>query len=218
MLIPTTQILDCLEKHEIRISGVLHIGAHDCEEMGFYNNTLKLRDEQVFWVDALPFKVEAAKARGIPNVFHAVVSDKNDEFVEFNVSNNCQSSSILELKTHAQEHPDIVYTYTLRQKTTTVDTFLESNNIQAELIDFWNFDIQGAELLALKGSLESIKFAKALYLEVNEKELYKGCGLIGEIDKFLEKQGFKRELTAMTHHGWGDALYIRQLECTESSI
>jgi hypothetical protein len=210
MLIPTLQILECLEKHEIRLSGVLHIGAHDCEEMGFYNNGLKIRDEQVFWVDALPFKVEMAKARGIPNVYHAVVSNKNDETVEFNVSNNCQSSSILDLKTHSQEHPEIVYTHTLRLKTTTIDTFLESNNIPAELCNFWNFDIQGAELLALQGALESIKFAKVLYLEVNEKELYKGCGLIGEIDNFLEKQGFKRVLTVMTHHGWGDALYIRE--------
>jgi len=209
MLIPVEQILECLEKHEIRVTGVLHIGAHDCEEMGFYNNTLKIRDEQVFWIDALPFKVEEAKARGIPNVFHAVVSDKDNEIVDFNVSNNCQSSSILDLKTHAQEHPTIVYTHTLRQKTITVDTFFENNNIQAETCNFWNFDIQGAELLALKGAAESIKFAKALYLEVNEKELYKGCGLIGEIDTFLEKQGFKRVLTEMTIHGWGDALYLR---------
>lgn len=211
MLIPANQILECLEKHEIRLSGVLHIGAHDCEEMGFYNNTLKIKDEQVFWIDALPFKVEEAKARGIPNVFHAVVSDKNDEFVEFNVSNNCQSSSILDLKTHAQEHPGIVYTHTLRQKTTTVDAFLESNNIQPAFCDFWNFDIQGAELLALKGATESIKYAKAIYLEVNEKELYKDCGLIGEIDTFLKNQGFNRVLTVMTNHGWGDALYIKNI-------
>ena len=210
MLIPAAEIVTCLEKHEISVSGVLHIGAHDCEEMGFYKNTLKIRDERVFWVDALPFKVEAALKKGIPNVFHAVVSDKDNEIVEFNVSNNYQSSSILDLKTHAQVHPDIVYTHTLRQKTTTVDTFLESNNIQAELCNFWNFDIQGAELLALKGASASIKFAKALYLEVNEKELYKGCGLIGEIDDFLAKQGFKRILTKMTQYGWGDALYIKE--------
>jgi FkbM family methyltransferase len=210
MLIPVNQILECLEKHEIRVSGVLHIGAHDCEEMGFYNNSLKIRDEQVFWIDALPFKVAAALKKGIPNVFHAVVSDKDNEIVEFNVSNNFQSSSILDLKTHAQEHPSVVYTHKIRQTTTTVDTFLESNNIQAELCNFWNFDIQGAELLALKGATNSLKFAKALYLEVNEKELYKGCGLIGEIDSFLKDYGFTRVLTYMKKQGWGDALYVRE--------
>lgn len=209
MLIPAEEIVEILEKHEIRITGVLHIGAHDCEEMSFYNKFLKIRDEQIIWVDALPFKVEAALAKKIPNVFHAVVSDKDGEIVEFNVSNNHQSSSILELKTHAQEHPDIVYTHTLRQKTTTVDTFFESNNLIPAFCNFWNFDIQGAELLALKGAKESINFVSAIYLEVNEKELYKGCGLIGEVDTFLEKHGFKRVKTAITQHGWGDALYIR---------
>ena len=49
-----------------------------------------------------------------------------------------------------------------------------------------NIAIQGAELLALKGAIKSIKYAKALYLEVNEKELYKKGALIEEIDEFLE--------------------------------
>jgi FkbM family methyltransferase len=209
MLIPPEQIVEILEKHEIRITGALHIGAHDCEEMGFYNNFLKIKGEQIIWIDALPFKVEAALAKKIPNVFHAVVSDKDGEIVEFNVSNNHQSSSILELKTHSVEHPHIVYTHTLRQKTITVDNFFESNNLQAAFCNFWNFDIQGAELLALKGANESINFAAAIYLEVNEKELYKGCGMIEEVDAFLEKKGFKRVKTVMTQHGWGDALYIK---------
>jgi hypothetical protein len=46
--------------------------------------------------------------------------------------------------------------------------------------------------------------------EVNEKELYKNCGLIGEIDTFLNIYHFKRVLTNITCHGWGDALYIRK--------
>jgi hypothetical protein len=62
--------------------------------------------------------------------------------------------------------------------------------------------------MALKGSIESIKHAKVLYLEVNEKELYTNCGLINEIDSFLAEYKFKRVLTSMTKHGWGDAMYI----------
>ena len=62
--------------------------------------------------------------------------------------------------------------------------------------------------MALKGATQSIKYAKVLYLEVNEKELYKNCGLITDIDIFLSQYNFKRVLTNMTSHGWGDALYI----------
>ena len=41
-----------------------------------------------------------------------------------------------------------------------------------------------------------------------KNELYKNCGLIGDVDKFLEKHNFKRMKTVMTRYGWGDALYL----------
>lgn len=75
--------------------------------------------------------------------------------------------------------------------------------------DFINLDIQGAELLALKGATSILPFVKAIYTEVNEKELYEGCALIEELDAYLKQNGFTRILTNMTKHGWGDALYIR---------
>ena len=103
----------------------------------------------------------------------------------------------------------MVYVDKFQTKSITVDTFFERNNLDASKYTFWNFDIQGAELSALKGSLKSLVHAKVLYLEVNEKELYKGCALIGEIDSFLSQQGFSRHITVMTRHGWGDAIYIR---------
>ena len=62
--------------------------------------------------------------------------------------------------------------------------------------------------MALRGATKSIQYAKAIYLEVNVNELYKNCALIDEIDAFLAQYNFKRVLTNMTHHGWGDALYI----------
>jgi len=141
-------------------------------------------------------------------VYNALITDKDDEETAFNISNNVQSSSVLEFETHSQEHPWVVYVDKINIKSITIDTFFEKNNIDASKYNFWNFDIQGAELMALKGAVKSIKYAKALYLEVNEKELYKNCAIITEIDEFLSKYNFKRVLTKMTQHGWGDALYI----------
>jgi len=146
--------------------------------------------------------------RELQNINENDEEDKDDEEIVFNVSNNYQSSSILEFGTHSIEHPYIVYVDKIHQKSITIDTFFERNNIDASKYNFWNFDIQGAELIALKGSIQSIKYASVLYLEVNEKELYKNCGLISDIDSFLSKYNFKRILTSMTSHGWGDALYI----------
>ena len=207
MLISFEEINKKLLSENIKITGSFHIGAHECEELHFYNQ-IGLKAEDVIWVEAIPLKVNQSIKRGIPNVYNAVITDKNDEEIIFNISNNVQSSSVLELGTHLQEHPGIVYINKIVSKSITIDTFFERNNLDSSKYNFWNFDIQGAELMALKGATKSIKYAKAIYLEVNEKELYKNCGLITEIDTFLLQYNFKRVLTNITQHGWGDALYI----------
>lgn len=207
MLIPFEIIKHVLNSQNIEVHGALHIGAHECEELDFYHR-MGISPNNIVWIDAIPSKVDKAVERGIPNVYNAVVTDKDDEEVVFHVSNNGQSSSVLELGTHLQEHPHIFYVEEIAQKSVTIDSFFERKQLDASNYDFWNFDIQGAELMALKGSIQSIQHAKAIYLEVNEKELYKECGLIGEVDAFLSTFHFKRVLTNMTPHGWGDALYI----------
>jgi FkbM family methyltransferase len=207
MLISSEEIIKLLLLNKINISGSFHIGAHECEELPFYNE-IGLIPKDVIWIDAIPSKVTEAINNGIPNVYNAVITDKDDEEIIFNVSNNIQSSSVLEFGTHSQEHSHIIYVDKIKQKSITIDTFFERNNIDASKYNFWNFDIQGAELMALKGATQSIKYAKAIYLEVNEKELYKDCGLINDVDNFLSQYNFKRVLTKITTHGWGDALYI----------
>ena len=208
MLIPTNTVIDHLKLHGIRVNGVFHIGAHECEELGFYNQ-LGVSAENVIWIDAMQNKVDQAKARGIPNVFQAVVTDKDDQTVTFHVTNNVQSSSVLEFGTHAQHHPSVYFVNNIELKTVTIDTFFDKTALDMSKYDFWNFDIQGAELMALKGASKALKFPKAIYLEVNTEEVYKGCAKIDEIDTFLRPHGFVRVETNITPHGWGDALYIR---------
>ena len=207
MLINFDEIFKILLSKNIKLDGCFHIGAFECEEMGFYNK-LGIKKENIIWIDAITSKVIESTNRGIPNVYNAVITDKDDEDILFNISNNVASSSVLEFGTHSQEHPHVVYVDKIVKKSITIDTFFERNCIDAFKYNLWNIDIQGAELMALKGATQSIKYAKAIYLEVNEKELYKNCGLINDIDIFLSKYNFKRVLTEMTKHGWGDALYI----------
>jgi FkbM family methyltransferase len=208
MLIKQDDIIQLLRRFNIEINGAFHIGAHDCEELDFYHN-LGLTNNQVVWIDAIESKVKEAQNRNIPNVYQAVITEQDDTVVTFHISNNIQSSSVLPLGTHLQEHPGVYYTTDVQLKSITVDTFFEKNGLDASQYPFWNFDIQGAELMALKGATKSLQYAKAIYLEVNEKELYQNCGLIGEIDKYMAEYNFIRVLTDITSHGWGDALYIR---------
>jgi uncharacterized protein YunC (DUF1805 family) len=207
MLISFEEIRDMLQKYSIDISGAFHIGAHECEEMEFYNK-MGIPAEKIVWIDAIASKVDNAIQRGIPNIYHAVVTDKDGEEVIFNIANNFQSSSVLPLGTHLVEHPGIHYTEKVVQNSITINSFFDLHGLDGKAYEFWNFDIQGAELMALKGATKYIAYAKAIYLEVNEKELYVGCGLIDEIDAFLSTYAFKRVITRFTQHGWGDALYI----------
>ena len=209
MLIPVATIIEHLKSANIDIHGVLHVGAHECQEAEFYSS-IGVSPEKTLWIDAIESKVDQAKARGIPNVYHAVITDKDNDTVNFNISNNEQSSSILELGTHTVEHPSIHYIKTVQEKTITLDTFFKNESINPDKYTLWNFDIQGAELLALKGAENALKYAKALYLEVNTSSLYKGCALLPELDSYLELRGFERVELKMTTHGWGDALYIRK--------
>jgi FkbM family methyltransferase len=207
MLITLEEVKQILSSNNISINGCIHVGAHACEELPIYNG-LQIKSDDVIWIDGNPSKVKEAQDRGIPNVYNAVISDKDDEDVVFNISNNGMSSSILQFETHSQEYPYIYYVGELSTTSITLDTFFNRNGIDPSKYDFWNFDIQGAELLALKGATRSIAYAKLIYLEVNEKELYKNCGLIGEIDVFLSNYNFKRVLTRMVNQGYGEAVYI----------
>ena len=53
--------------------------------------------------------------------------------------------------------------------------------------NFLNFDIQGAELKALKSMEEYLPKVDYLYTEVNSDYVYKECALISELDNYLKK-------------------------------
>src|SRR6185437_12439788 len=201
MLITYEELLDILQKHDINITGVLHVGSHECEELDLYSK-LQVIPDKIIWIDALLTKVLESIDKGIPNVYSAVITDQDDVDVQFNVSNNIQSSSVLPFKTHLVEHPWVHYTESKKMKSVTIDTFAYRYGIDMSTINMWNMDIQGAELMALKGGLKSLKHVKLLYLEVNEKELYEGCALLPEVDNFLKGQGFERVMIRMTEWGW----------------
>jgi FkbM family methyltransferase len=213
MLISVEKVRNLLEAYGIAPRGVLHVGAHDCEELDVYI-ALKINPNNVHWIEAIEEKVREARARGVANVYHAAVSNADDTDVIFYRTNNDQSSSILPLETHLQHYPWITVKEEIRMKTVTLDTLLVHQNIDPSLLEFWNLDIQGAELLALRGGTHALQYAKAVYLEVNKEHLYRDCALMNDIDAFLGPMGFIRIESAFTPEGWGDALYVRSGLCS----
>lgn len=211
MLIPLSEIVS---KYNLKPKGILHVGAWDGIEMDDYaangiTNVVFIEAQKAIFPTLMGRVAPYPNARAL----HYCVSDKIEE-VKFNVTNNGQSSSILELGTHKDVHPEVVVNETISMKAVTLEQIFLWEKLNSEDYDFVNMDIQGAELKAIKGMGELINKIKAFYLEVNEKELYKGCALIGEIDQYLKQFGFDRAETKWASQdnvlGWGDALYIRQ--------
>jgi hypothetical protein len=208
MLISYDDVINDLKHHGIQINGVLHIGAHECEELPFYES-MGLSRDRILWIDGNKEKVEWAQQHGIPNVYHALITEEDDKEISFHITNNGQSSSILELGTHQYHHPHVHYIETRKEKGITIDTFFRRNHLSMHYYDFWNLDIQGAELMALKGATQALEFPKAIYIEINMEELYKGCALVEELDRYLAVYGMKRIRTHVTEYNWGDALYLK---------
>ena len=206
MLIPTifSTFPECIPE-----KGILHVGAHMCEERALYNS-ISVGDNDILWIEAIRETVTYVKTvNDNINIIQSVITDKDDEELSFMITNNKESSSIFNFGTHAIEHPQIFEIERRQLKSITLNTLFERNNISYDRYDFINIDIQGAELKALKGAMCILPHIKAIYAEVNEKMLYEGAGLLPELDEYLATFNFTRVITNMTQHGWGDALYIK---------
>jgi FkbM family methyltransferase len=208
MLIDGNRIKALLDEYKINVRGVIHLGAHECEEKGFYNHILKINDDKIIWIDGNSNKVEEMKKRGIVNIYSSVIDETEREII-FNITNNTQASSILKLNHEEGFYRDINIIESLTCKTETLTSFLNKINKKVYDYNFWNFDIQGSELYVLKGSNELLENCDAIYTEVNQGYVYKDCGLIDDIDKLLSEYGFKRVETLWTDKKWGDALYLK---------
>jgi FkbM family methyltransferase len=190
----------------VKPTGVLHVGAHEAEELVAYQTA---GWGPVVWVEGLPEKAAQLqdRLRGArdQHVLPALVWDSDGEILTMRRTNNNQSSSVLPMGTHVFEHPEVHVAEEVALPTTRLDTLLAGT---AHHFDFVNLDIQGAELRALRGLGDRLGGVRWIYCEVNEKPLYVGAPLVEELDAYLATFGFRRVDTQMTRHGWGDALYV----------
>ena len=191
--------------------GILHLGANTGEELDIYE---KARVPLVVWFECnhrvLPYLRMHVECVPGHHVIEAAVSDKDNQEMEFHLTNNDASSSMLELEEHKEVYPAIREIGTQKVITTTVDRALRAWDFKPEQFDFANLDLQGYELKALQGMTSCLPHLQWIYTEVNFSKLYKDCCLIQDMDDFLEECGFKRILTADTGLRWADCLYARK--------
>lgn len=77
---------------------------------------------------------------------------------------------------------------TLKVKMIRIDSFVKENTIR--VIDFVHMDVQGAELMVLRGAGDALQSIKSIWLEVELVELYKNQPLKWNVEEFLVESGF----------------------------
>jgi len=92
--------------------------------------------------------------------------------------------------------------------TTTLEKFVNDRKLQT--IDLLWMDIQGSELLALKGLGDSLSKVKLIHTEVEFLEIYKGQPLWRDLNRFLHSKNFA--LLKFTSFGRysADAIFINR--------
>lgn len=209
MLFDPEIVKGLFEKYKIEVKGILHVGAHLCEEKDIYNSVFGVHDDNIIWVDANKSIVDKNIQRGIPNCYVAALDDC-EKCVSFNITNNGQSSSLLELGTHKYTYPHIHVSEKKIVRTQTLEQFLQRNVINIMNYNVWNFDIQGSEYSVFKGSESLLQYADVIYTEVNTAEVYVGCGKLSDLDELLGKHGLFRVASHILDElYWGDAIYVR---------
>jgi FkbM family methyltransferase len=198
------------EKYNLNLENILHVGAHEAQELDDY---ILCGAKKIHWVEAnteLSIKLANRLDPSIHKVTNAVVSNEDNKEVIFKIANNTQSSSILDLGGHSNLFPDIYYTHEEKRLTKTLNSIMIEHKFLNK-INFLNIDIQGAELLALQGLTEHLDSIESIYIEINDSEVYKNCAQTNEIDEFLIQFNFERkEKYLYSDHPWGDAFYIKK--------
>lgn len=138
------------------------------------------------------YKLLSAKASSSSQwkTFQSGVGKETGELM-LNVSENFASSSLLNVN-EASTSVDPTTRTTHREKIsiTTIDEFLGSHpEIQKDIL--LKLDVQGFELEALKGGVNSLELFKAVQVELSFTPVYQGGPLYLEVISFLQNHNFE---------------------------
>src|SRR6185312_2168724 len=118
-----------------------------------------------------------------------------------------KSSSLLPPDKHKELAPFIEFKNKVGVETITLKSFCDDNNIR--MIDYIHMDVQGAELMVLKGAGDFINSIKIIWLEVSKIHLYKDQPLVDEVYKFMTDNNFVLAKDCIGDVQ-GDQLYISE--------
>jgi FkbM family methyltransferase len=178
------------------IEGVIHVGAHHGEEYPCYvaegvKRTLWIEPQHDAYM-ALQTYLEGRSGVGL--IWAACGAYDGSGIMYTETVNGGASSSLLEPKDHLIEHPHITFPGKESVKVHRLDTLLAAIDPPPSY-QMLVLDTQGYELEVLKGATETLKSIRVIQAEIAQREVYRGCPMVGDLDCFLVPFGFKREDT-----------------------
>lgn len=195
------------KKYNMKIDGVIHIGAHYGQEYLLYKE-LNIKNMSFFEPLKKNFSV---LENNIPidehiKLYNFALGRENKNVSMYVESiNNGQSSSILKPKLHTEQYKNIIFNEIEEVKMKRLD---DINLVYKH--NFINIDVQGYELEVFNGSKETLKNIDYIISEVNRAELYENNVFVDKLDEFLKDYNFLRVETSWDGITWGDALYIKK--------
>ena len=204
--------LGLVREFGLRCRGVIHVGANLGQEFDSYR---RAGLESAVYIEPIPeiFAELEKRVSADPrhHAINALCSDRDGEDVEFHVaSNQGQSSSILELGTHAVRHPEVTYVGALRLRTATLDHIVfETPSLDPRPLNCLVMDVQGAEAKVLAGAKRTLAQCHSVFTEVSEGGLYEGDARWEEIVAMLKAEGFVLRCLDIHFLGWGNAFFVK---------
>jgi len=208
------------EENNIQLNGVIHVGAHRGEEINEYGD---LGAKTVVWVEANPevfdemcIMLTNAEANIDSHAFQYAASTEDHGTAEFNryygpdaghLVGNKGCSSLLKAEGRFEEW----YKDTIEVETITIDTLLEEEGFNVEDFQLLNMDVQGAELMVLRGSEKVLDNVKWVTTEATwEDPDYIDNVMYDELKSFLESKGFVETQIVPHAENWGDVLFVKE--------
>ena len=149
----------------------------------------------------------ALSDRSGPATFHISSGRPPDLFAGEAWNYGNKSSSLLPPAGTAPMFGWIEFKETVTVECDTLDHFCARRSLQQ--IDFIHMDVQGAESLVLAGATAMLPRVQSVWLEVANKEFYRGQKLRAEIEAFMRLHGFA--LMYETVRGdEGDQFYVNR--------
>jgi len=200
-------LFDITEYIKKPIHGIIQVGAHHGNEYKTLKNICKkilMFEPQKSAYSILVNNVKNEHDVIIENL--AVGSSSGKMTMHTEKANMGQSSSLLEPALHTIQYPSINFLGTEEVEVITLNDYFKDKTFDYNLM---TIDVQGFELEVLKGASNHLTKVDYILCEVNRAELYKGCPMVNDIDEYLKKYNFVREVTSWDGYTWGDALYCK---------